>query len=170
MSKQPPSTLKELVLSDLARAQRLVKKINDPGGIDPQFRIATPEGDYHIAMQLSENPDERLRQMRLVSLFMAWKLSPGFTLASELHEPDSVYCVGVTHAKTMAAISLIERNPLRFSPVQWMTPEMIGDDAISLLPRGVANLDAGVIAELCETFGSNGPFPAVHIESGRIGG
>jgi hypothetical protein len=112
---KPPQNFREIVLADLARAQRLVRKIDDPGGIDPQFRIATPEGDFHIAMMLADEPGERLRQMSMVSRFMAWKMAGGFTLASELVEPDSVYCFGATHKEELAAISLIERNPLRFS-------------------------------------------------------
>ena len=79
-----PRNFREIVLADLARAQRLISKIDDPGGIDPQFRIATPEGDFHIAMTLADDPGERLRQMRMVSRFMAWKMAAGFTLASEL--------------------------------------------------------------------------------------
>ena len=39
-----PRTFKELVLSDLLRGQRLVRRIDDDGGIDPQFRIVTPRG------------------------------------------------------------------------------------------------------------------------------
>ena len=80
MKGKEPENFREIVLADLYRAQRLIKKVNDE--IDPQFRIATPDGDYAIAMTLSPDRSERLYQMRLVSLFMAWKLSPGFTMAS----------------------------------------------------------------------------------------
>jgi hypothetical protein len=38
---------------------------------------------------LTENAKERARRLALVSDFMAWKLSPGFIPASELHEPDA---------------------------------------------------------------------------------
>jgi hypothetical protein len=60
MSKvKMPRTFKELVLSDLMRGQRLVRLIDDDGGIDPRFRIATPEGDIGIAMTLSPDMRER---------------------------------------------------------------------------------------------------------------
>jgi hypothetical protein len=36
---------------------------------------------------------------------MAWKLSPAFTLASEIISSDAVYCVGVSHHECDAAIS-----------------------------------------------------------------
>ena len=39
-----PVTFKDLVEADLRRAARLVIEIQDE--IDPQFWIATPEGDY----------------------------------------------------------------------------------------------------------------------------
>ena len=39
-----PRTFKELVEADLRRAARLIIKVQDE--VDPQFRIATPEGDY----------------------------------------------------------------------------------------------------------------------------
>ena len=77
-----PRNFRELVLADLLRAQRLILRIDDE--IDPQFRIASPEGDWWIGMTLSADLHERKRQMALVSRFMQWKLSPAFTLASEL--------------------------------------------------------------------------------------
>ena len=43
-----PRNLRELVEADLRRALRIIIKIQDE--IDPQFRIATPEGDYWIAV------------------------------------------------------------------------------------------------------------------------
>jgi len=121
-------------------------------------------------MTLSSDPAERLEQLRKVSLFMARKLSPGFTLASELIEPDSVYCFGATHKEQLAAISLIERNPLRFAKPQWLSPEQVGDEIRDLLPKGANTLDAAMIDELKEYFGPQGTFPAVHIETGRVGG
>jgi hypothetical protein len=48
-----PRTFKELVEADLRRAARLVIKVQDE--IDPQFRIATPEGDYWIAVTLPQD-------------------------------------------------------------------------------------------------------------------
>jgi hypothetical protein len=132
-------------------------------------RFASPEGDYHIAMQLSDELAQRAQQMQLISRFMAWKQSPGFTMAGELMNPDAVYCYGATHKQEFAALAVIERNPIRFGAPQWLTPEQIGDDVRGLLPKGVIELDAGMIAELKDYFGAAGKFPAVHIESGRLG-
>src|SRR5437879_2463160 len=99
-----PRNFKEIVLADFLRAQRLILRIKNE--IDPQFRIATPEGDWWIAMTLDHDLRERKRQLSLISRFMQWKLSPGFTIASELKVPDAVYCMGVTHRECYAVLSV----------------------------------------------------------------
>lgn len=38
--------LRDLVLADLKRAQRLIERIEDD--LDPQFRIAAPDGDWWL--------------------------------------------------------------------------------------------------------------------------
>ena len=48
-----PQNLRELVEADLRRAARLIIKIQVE--IDPQVRIATPEGDYSIGVTLPPN-------------------------------------------------------------------------------------------------------------------
>jgi hypothetical protein len=156
-----PRNLREIVLADLLRAQRLILRVQDE--IDPQFRIASPEGDWWIGMTLADDLDERHRQMLRVSRFMQWKLSSAFTLASELVRPDAVYCVGVSHRECYAVMSLIRRNPISFGPEQWLTREQIGDDIPNMLPKGVAALDARAIAELEEWFGPDGKYPAMKI-------
>jgi hypothetical protein len=55
------------------------------------------------------------------------------------------------------------RNPIRFGEIEWLTRSQIGDEYLSLLPRGKATLDGQAIAELEEGFGPNGKFPAVRI-------
>ena len=159
-----PRNFREIVLADLLRAQRLLLKIQDE--IDPQFRIASPEGDLWIGMTLDDDVGERKKQMQLVSRFMRWKLSPAFTLASEIVSPDAVYCIGVSHHECHAAMSRIRRNPLAFGEIEWLTRSQIGDEYISLLPRGKAALNAREIAELEEWFGPEGKFPAVKINDG----
>ena len=57
-----PVTFKDLVEADLRRAARLVIKNQDE--IDPQFRIATPEGDYWVAVQLPPGESERQTILR----------------------------------------------------------------------------------------------------------
>lgn len=59
--------LRELVLADLKRAQRLIALIEDD--LDSQFRIASPEGDWWIGITLSADAQERKRQLGLVSRF-----------------------------------------------------------------------------------------------------
>lgn len=164
-----PRTLKELVQADLERAQRLIRKV-DPDPIDPQFRIASPEGDWWIGITLTENAKERARRLALVSDFMAWKLSPGFILASELHEPDAVLCLGLRHNDYYALISLIEREPLGFSTPKLVKRENMDPIMLELLPRGSRTITKARAKELAQWFGEGGRFPAIKIATGETGG
>ena len=155
-----PRTLKELVLADLERGQRLIRKVH-PDPIDPQFRIASSEGDWWIGITLAENAKERARRLALVSDFMAWKLSPGFILASELQEPDAVLSVGIQHNDYWALISLIERKPLSFSTPKSVLRENMDPVMLGLLPRGSRTITKALAKELTEWFGTGGRFPAV---------
>ncbi len=163
-----PRTLKDLVLADLERAQRLVRKVH-PDPIDPQFRIASPEGDWWIGITLTENAKERARRLALVSDFMAWKLSPCFILASELHEPDALLSLGLQHNDYWALISLIERKPLGFSAAKFVKRENMDPVMLNMLPRGSRTITKARAKELAEWFGTSGKYPAVHIESGAVG-
>lgn len=69
MAMKLPITLKDLLLADLRRAQNLITKVH-PDPIEPQFRIATPEGDYWIAITLTENTTERSRRLSLRQGFL----------------------------------------------------------------------------------------------------
>ena len=51
---EDPRNFREMTEADLRRAARLVIKVQDE--IDPQIRIGTPEGDFHIAITLP--PDD----------------------------------------------------------------------------------------------------------------
>jgi hypothetical protein len=162
-----PRTFRELILADLLRAQRLILRIQDQ--IDPQFRIASPEGDWWIAMTLSSDIEERHEQMQMVSRFMRWKLAPAFTVASELQVPDAVYCFGATHREWHAVVARIVRDPIKFAAEEWLTREQVGDEYMRLLPKGSSTLDARELAELNEWFGPAGKFPAVKISDDRSG-
>ena len=164
-----PKTFRDFVLADLYRGQRLVAKVH-PSPIDPQFRIASPEGDWAIAITLPDDPKQRARRLALVSDFMALKQSAFFTIASELYEPDSVYAMGVSHKERHGCLSQITRKPaLDFGPVEWMPVEALGTEIPALLPRGARTLDADRLHILDRFFGANGKYPAVNIHTGKIG-
>ncbi|MFY9640077.1 MAG: hypothetical protein WAK07_04090, partial [Rhodomicrobium sp.] len=134
-----PQNLRELVEADLRRAARLIIKIQDE--IDPQVRIATPEGDYWIGVTLPPDPYGRKVILRNLSLFMAWKQALGFTLASELYNPDSVYCVGIMLKERHACLARITREPKpwtanNFGLVEWLPESSIDPVLLDLLPRG----------------------------------
>jgi hypothetical protein len=155
-------TFKDLVLADLRRAQRLIEQVNDE--IDPQFRIAAPEGDYWIALTLSEHTAERTRRMALVSDFMALKSSPAFILATEIKEPDAVVAIGASHGERVVVISRVSRKPLKFGPEEWLEQSAVGKELWGLLPSGMRELSEERIAEVDAFFAGDGPFPAIKIK------
>ena len=168
-----PFTFKDLVEADLRRAVRLITKLQDE--IDPQFRIATPEGDYWIALQLP--PDNSGRQIILGNLatYMAWKQALAFTIACELLSPDCVWCCGIARTERHACISpIVHRSrpwtARNFGPVEWLPVAAIDPIIAGLLPLRSRAMSPKEIAGLQEWFGAAGKFPAVHIESGEVRG
>jgi hypothetical protein len=166
-------TLREFVEADLRRAARLMIKVQDE--IDPQFRFSTPEGDYHLVVTPPADGYERRSMLRRVSAFMAWKQALGFTLASELIQPDAVYCVGVTAKEVCACLARIARQPCpwskaSFGPIEWMDRAQVGDEVIDLLPRSPRPMTPTETAMLHKWFGPKGRFPAVHLPTGELRG
>ncbi len=167
-----PQNLRELVEADLRRAARLIIKIQDE--IDPQVRIATPEGDYWIAVTLPPDPYGRKVILRNLSLFMAWKQALGFTLASELYNPDSVYCAGIMLKERHACLARITREPKpwtanNFGLVEWLPESSIDPVLLDLLPRGAHEMTSRDLRTLDNWFGTKGKFPAVKIATGELG-
>jgi hypothetical protein len=168
-----PRTFRELVEADLRRAAQLVIKVQDD--IDPQFRIATPEGDYALAVMLPVDPQERRAMLRRVGTFMTWKQATAFTLASELHQPDCVYCVGISARDRYACIQRIRRTPMPWTlanleAVEWLPDTSIDPAIAALLPIGPRPLTPKDVAAAEKWFGKAGRFPAVHILSGELRG
>jgi hypothetical protein len=166
-------TLREFAEADLRRAARLIIKVQDE--IDPQFRFSTPEGDYHLAVTLPADDYERRAMLRRVSAFMAWKQALGFTLASELIEPDCVYCLGVTPKEVLACFSRISRQPRpwtkgNFGPIEWIDRTQIGQEMIDLLPQGPRAMTPKETAMLEKWFAPEGRYPAVHLPTGELRG
>jgi len=167
-----PRNFRELVEADLRRAARLVIKVQDE--IDPQFRIAAPEGDYWVAVTFPVDAYGRKVILRNLALFMAWKQALGFTLASELYEPDSVYCAGIMGRERHNGLARIRREPKpwranNFGAVEWLPESAIDPMLADLSPRGAREMTSRDLATLDKWFGAKGRFPAVHIGSGEIG-
>lgn len=168
---EPLTTFRQFVEADLRRAARLI--IGEQAELDPQVRMAAPDGDYLVAITLPSSTSERQHLFRRLSNFMAWKQSPSFTLACELREPDSVYALGVSYKEVHACASLIHREPRpwtkhNFGPIEWLPRDAIGEEMIDLLPRGTRSFTSRDLEELDAWFGEAGKFPAVHIASGAV--
>ena len=170
---EPLTSFRQFVEADLRRAARLISKVQDE--IDPQFRIATAEGDYAIAVTLPADTYERKRVFRRVSNFMALKQGASFILASELQVPDCVYALGVSHKEVIACMAMIGRHPKpwtkhNFGNVQWLDRAQVGPEFLDILPKGERTLSQRDIDETEAWFGPAGKFPAVHLPTGELRG
>lgn len=168
-----PQTFREFVEADLRRVARLIIKVQDE--LDPQFRFATPEGDYHLAVTLPSDDYERRGMLKRVSAFMMWKQASSFILASELSKPDSVYALGVSRGEVHGCLSRIAREPrpwteANFGPIEWIDRHQVGADMIDLLPREARAMTPKESAMLHKWFGPEGKFPAVHLPTGELRG
>ena len=170
---QAPNTFREMVEADLRRAGRLIIKVQDE--IDPQWRIATPSGDWWIATTLPTGDDHGRRNiLRALSTFMAWKQALAFTLASELVEPDCVYCCGVTASERWACMAPITRRPrpwtkANFGDVEWLPTNSIDPAIAELLPTVPRPLTPKEVSAMVKWFGKDGKFPAVNMATGETG-
>lgn len=104
-----PKTFRDIVESDLRRAARLIIKVQDE--IDWQIRVATADGDYHLAITMPDDDCERRSMLRRIATFLQWKGASGFVLAVETREPDGVYAVGVSGGERVNCRASITRHP-----------------------------------------------------------
>ena len=156
------STLADITLADLERAQRLAARVGDE--IDPQVRCATPNGDYWIAITLPGEVELRATVLSLLSDWMAVNQVYAFTMAAEIAMPTAMVCTGVSFSETVCAISqILNRSPFEFGPPAWLTRDEIGDEVPALLPRGTRSLDDDRIAAVQRVFGPGGVFEAVRV-------
>lgn len=168
-----PRSFRDIVEADLRRAARLIIEVQDE--LDPQIRMATPEGDYHIAMTLPADAAGRCEALAALSTFMAWRQVLAFTFASELAEPECVFCCGISGTERHGCVAMITREPRpwraeNFGPVEWLSPESIDPALIALLPSGGRALTPAEVKACDAWFGQAGRFPALHVKSGEIRG
>jgi len=130
----------------------------------PRFRIFAPSGQFVILMQMSDDASERQRRIRLVGLFMAWKMATGFVLSGELRDPDAITSYAVSRHEQVGLLRHIERGPpISFGETTALDESHIEDGLIVLLPRGTTTMTAELIAELERAFGKDGEMPALRV-------
>lgn len=164
--------LRKIVLADLARGVRLMLAVQDE--IDPQFRIATPEGDVVLAVTYPDDLTGKALMFDRVRRFCAWKQALAYTMTFNLAEPNALMTVGVSGTEAVGCIRRLmgERGGYgeeSFGHAVWVTRESIGEEFVALLPRGTAELTSGDLRELDAWFGADGRFPAVHVPTGTVG-
>lgn len=168
-----PVTFREIVEADLRRGARLIVAVQDE--IDPQVRIATPDGDYMIALTLPRDAYGRRVALRVLSTFMVLRKALAFTWASELVEPDCVYAVGIAATERHACLARIRREPrpwsaASFGVVEWLPESSIDPELAAVFPLAARALTSKDVAACESWFGVSGRYPAVHLASGTVRG
>ena len=168
-----PRTFRELVEADLRRAARLVIKAqNDIGW---QLRMATPHGDYHLAVTMPRDADDHQAMRQRIQTFMQWKQAAAFCLAIKTCEPDGVYAVGFSKSEHVCCVAWMRREPkpwtaANFGAVEWLRDASFDVNLAMLLPLVPRAMTPKEIAGLEVWFGVTGRFPAVHVASGEVKG
>ena len=167
-----PRNFREQVEADLRRAGRLIIKIQDE--IDWQIRIATPQGDLHLAVMMGDGR-ERQTMLERIATFMQWKQADAVILAVETAHPNGVYAVGLSKGERCNCMAHFDHTPKpwtarNFGPVKWLPDTFIQPEIAALLPASPRAMTPKEISGLQEWFGVHGRFPAVHIESREVRG
>lgn len=149
--------MREYVLEELRFSCAVVLSREE---VVPRFLVVTPDGNWTVFVPLPDALGERLRRLRLVHGFMAWKFATAFVLSTELREPDCVLSAAVARNGVLVAARPIIRKPLGVGAIDWLPEPSVGDEVVALLPRGRVLLDAQTEAVLSRTFGSGGEFEA----------
>ena len=162
-----PRNFRELVEADLRRAARLIIKIQDE--IDWQFRIATPQGDLHLAVTMPGGTERDVMLARIAT-FMQWKQAKAFIMAVESALPNGVYAAGLSQSERCNCFAHFDHEPRpwsarNFHRVKWLPEKHIEPVVAALLPKSPRAMTPKEVSGLQEWFGSQGRFPAVHIES-----
>lgn len=155
------SEFQKVVLAELERGIRL--KLAAGTELDPQFRLATPEGDYAVAVTLPNDPAGRAEMFAYLADLFRWKQVGAFTMVAEAVSLRGVIASGVRYGETACAVAplLAEDavSPESYGAVSWFGAEAVGNDIISLLPSGRAEMTADEVRKLEEMFGRKGRFP-----------
>lgn len=161
--------LRRIALLDLRRGVRLAIAVQDD--IDPQFRIATPNGDVAVAVTFPEGRRGRDEVFAKIRDLCAWKQALAYTMTFGIQEPDALMAVGVSALGIVACMTEISGEKGTFTedsfghPV-WMAASSIGEEFAGLLPGRVSSLSDAALKELEAWFGPDGRFPAVDVASG----
>lgn len=166
--------LRAIVAADLERAERLI--VTWQRALDPQWRIATPDGDYMIAFTAADGDIARRSELHMVARFMAWKRAFGFTFACELTSHEAVACMAVTRDDAAGCVCAIRRPAAKpwtmdmFAWEVWLTREEMDPGIVALLPDEQSTVTQDERLVLEAWFGSHGMFPAVQLSAGQSRG
>ena len=131
-----PRSFRELVEADLRRAARLIIKVQ--GTIDWQFRIATRDGDLHLAVTMPGGLERDVMLARIGTL-MRWKQAQAIIMSVESGLPNGVYAAGLRHSERCNCFAHFRHEPRpwsarNFDRVKWLPEKHIEPVIAALLP------------------------------------
>lgn len=153
--------MRKVLLEEMGVSEAIVR---DGHEVIPRFRIFTADGDFVVLLPLSDDASERQRRIRLVGLFMAWKLATNFVISGELHAPDAISSFFVGRHQREGLFRLIERGPpISFGAIRPLGEGEVEAVLIALLPQRETAMTLDGIAELERVFGDGGDMPAMRL-------
>ena len=129
------------MLEQLAIARGVVQAGRN---VVPAWRIQTPEGPFLVLTKFDQAKIEQgARALHLLKRFMTWKMATSYVTTAEIwlgpeltrKGPEALSVVGVSRNDRRAAIQRIQRNPLSFGEIEWLTTRAGGLYAFLLAAR-----------------------------------
>jgi hypothetical protein len=149
--------LRKAIDEELAVCRDMVR---DGTEVAPRFTVFAPGGPYFLMVELPDDKEGRRKHFDVVKLFMIWKAASGFTLATEISDPDAISVIAVTRSDVIGAVQRITRSPLTFSKPQWLNRGEFAEEIVSLLPPKVLSVTMLDMAAMREAF-EEGSMPGI---------
>jgi hypothetical protein len=146
--------LTNFLTEEIAWSEAIVR---DGEEVVPRFRIFSPEGQYIVFVQFSDEGHEYVHRLRLVKMFMAWKLAAGFVLSAQIKSPEGITSYAVTKdARTGAQRRLERGGTISFGQLEWLDEGQIDIELSAMLPQRHNTLTTEMMRELDEALGGDG--------------
>lgn len=152
--------LRQMLREELEWSERVVAKATD---VVPRFRVITPDGDYHILVQMRDDPLDRLARLKLVAGFMAWKMASAFIVSGETTEPAGIFSFAVAADSVEGVFRSIEHDAdgkVTIGQPVALDQEQCDPEFVLMLPDTTAEIDADTMAQLEKVFGLGGEMEA----------
>lgn len=152
-----------MLTEEMEWSERVVAKDTD---VVPRFRLITPDGDYHILVQMKDDELDRLARLKLVAGFMAWKMASAFIVSGETKDPAGIFSFAVAPGTVAGVFRSIERastGEVTIGPPVTLGPDQCDPLFILMMPGPTTEIDAETMAQIEEVFGLGGEMEATRL-------